>query len=122
LAGEGSIRLGRFEARAAADRGDHQVQGGVLGVAALVDEFFAGGFGGADLDELPAVLEIVLAEVSAKAALTVVNHLHDGLLSGGKDISALTVPTVTLLDLILIKQIHRLRVQRWGDCGDFPAC
>ena len=53
------------------------MEGGVLGVAAFVDEFFAGGFGGADLDELLAMLVVVFAEVGAEAALTVVNNLHD---------------------------------------------
>jgi hypothetical protein len=66
----------RLEAVAAADRGDHQVQRGVLGVAALVDEIRRGLVADADLDEVLS-LRVVLAEVQAQSALAFVKVHHD---------------------------------------------
>lgn len=73
---------GGFEAVAAGDGGDFEVEGGVLGVGAIVDHLFGGGVLGADFDELGSG-GVVLAEVGTEAALTVVNLQHDGLLLRG---------------------------------------
>jgi hypothetical protein len=68
------------EAFAAADGRDHQVQRGVLRVSALLDEVLRRLVGNANLYEL-LVLRVVLAEVGAQAALTVVYLKHFLLLS-----------------------------------------
>jgi hypothetical protein len=66
----------RLEPVAPADGGDDEVQGGVLRVAALFDEVLRGLLRDADLNEL-LLGRVVLAEVGAQSALSVVNLEHD---------------------------------------------
>src|SRR5688572_6027477 len=55
----GSVHRRAFEPRAAADRGDEQVQRRVLRVAALFGDVFGGLFGRADLYELRLMVVVV---------------------------------------------------------------
>jgi hypothetical protein len=72
-------RLYRLETLAAAHGRYHEVQAGVLGVAALFDEVRWGLVLGPDLDELGGV-QVRFTEVGTKAALTVMNAEHEILL------------------------------------------
>jgi hypothetical protein len=66
----------RLETIAAADRGDDEVELGVLRVPALFDEVFGGLLARADLDELRLLGGLVFAEVEAEAALAIMNLEH----------------------------------------------
>jgi hypothetical protein len=75
------VQFGGFEPLAAADRGDHQVQRGVLRVAALFDQVVRGLMRRADLNQLLWLLGLlthVFAEVGTEPALPVVyvKHFH----------------------------------------------
>jgi hypothetical protein len=69
-------RGGGLEALAAADRRDHQVQRGVPGVAAFLDQVLGRLAADPDLDKPGLLLGLVLAEVEAQTALAVVDLLH----------------------------------------------
>ena len=75
-----ALGRGGFVGVAAADGGDAEVEVGVLGVAALVDEVFGGEVLAVDLDDL-LIGRVVFTEVSAESALAVVNSEHRDLLT-----------------------------------------
>jgi hypothetical protein len=78
----------RLEPVAAAGGGDAEVERGVAGVAALIDQVLGRFLLRADLDELLVGL-MVFAEMGAKPALTLVNLQHGRLLfSAAEDVAA----------------------------------
>jgi hypothetical protein len=72
-------RRGHDKSIATADGGDLQVEGGVFRVAAVVEDFDVCLMAADDADQGSRFM--VLAEVGAKTALTVVNCFHDIVLS-----------------------------------------
>jgi hypothetical protein len=71
----------RLKPVASADRSDDEMQGGMLRVAALLDEIFGGLLARSDLDKPRLLGGFVFTKMGTETALTVMHLEHDQLLS-----------------------------------------
>jgi hypothetical protein len=72
-AAKASVRFGRFETRAPADRRDHQVKTGMLWQPTFFDDVLRRSMRGLDLHQDIAMHLVMLTKMSAEAALSIMN-------------------------------------------------